>query len=202
MSSALAISTLKPPELRSVKSDAVVKFNIAYEHYSRQLDHINSGLTSDHKTTKVRYKSCMSPELLMSLTEMREFESVTDIKDVTDTMVEKWVKSASRCSVEEQPEQVHDALSRVKFSNDPADPKGSCLEFFTGVATELRRNRAQEVITDNPKILIGLLIKKFEPAVLRTRMFRNFKYLSDDKKKYYKSFRTQTIQFATELARN
>ena len=110
----------------------------------------------------------------MALTEMQEFGNIKEVSQVTDQLVEDWVKSATRCSVEEQPEQVHDALTRVKFTSDSADPRGACLEFFANVYTELRRNKAQEIIDHNPKVLIELLIKKLEPSPLKIRMQRSF----------------------------
>lgn len=69
MSSALSVSIIRPPELRSVKSEAIVRFSIEYDHYSLQVDNVNTGLAPSRNVSKVAHKSCVLPELLMSLTE-------------------------------------------------------------------------------------------------------------------------------------
>lgn len=196
MSAGIELYTIKPTERHFLKSEDIVKFSIAYENYSQQFATVNSGLERNQRVKKVRYKACIAPELLPSFTEMNEFENVETVTELTDEMVEKWVKNARRCQADEQPEQVNDALSRVRFTYDSADPKGACVDVFTRVATELRRNRAQEVIKSNTKVLIEMLIKNLEPSILRTRIFRNFKYLPEDQRRDYKLFRADTVKIA------
>lgn len=169
-----------------MKSEAIVMFVVEYDHYSRQVETMNRILTGNRRVTNVGQKACISPELILSLTEMQEFGNASSINEVTDLMVEKWIKESHRCSSGEHPDQVSDALNQVKFNHDTSDPRGSCLDFFTSIATELHINRAQEVIINNPKVLIEQLMKNLEPAPLRNRMFRIFKFLPEEKRNDYK----------------
>lgn len=144
--SGLGVSTITAPELKTVQGDAVIKFKIGYERYLRQIQDINRSKSASQKIKPADVKACIGPELLLSLITLNTFPDCTTPDDVNTTHVEDWLKTRERCSTDDMPAHVKDALSRVKFKPDRSGPAGATLQFFTDTMTELRRNRVGHAI--------------------------------------------------------
>ena len=192
---------MKPPSLRSAKGAYIVRFKTAYEHYVRKVAVLNAGNPPEKAVKEVSRKSCIDPDLIMSLTENDEFAPAEKVEDVTEDRITIWLDELGRCSSENVPDQLRDALSRVKFEVDQADPKGAARAFFSDLNTELRRNRVDHIKSESPKQLIQLLIPKLEPAVLRGRLKDAFEFWSEEQKNNLKHFRDTTASVAAECAR-
>lgn len=201
MNSAVGLVTISPPELKTPRGNEVVKFSIAYERYSRNVDEVNANLPAYKKIKPVGYKACVAAELLVSLVDLETFDECNEVSMVTDDMVEKWVKERSRCTADDIPSHVKDALARVRFKMDSMDPEGACLNFFTDVITQLRRNRVKDVIDGNPKIIIQSLIPKLEPESVRDSLKNAFEYWSPELKKDFKNFRKEVVKSSIECAK-
>lgn len=67
----------------SVESDEIIKFNVVYDHYYRQVDNFNTRWPSNRHVGKVGQNFCIAPELLIYLTEIEEFKSATEATDVS-----------------------------------------------------------------------------------------------------------------------
>ena len=99
-----------------------------------------------------------------------EFAPAKKVEDVSEETITTLLDELGRCSSENIPDQLRDALSRVKKEVGQADPKGASRAFVADMNIELRRNRVEHIKSESPKQLIQLLIPKLEPAVLRRRM--------------------------------
>lgn len=155
-------------ELKSVRRDASVRFELAYEQYLRQIIEDNRGRTATQRNSPAGAKACVAPDLLRSLTMLKTFANIDDISQVTDDMVLQWIRLRTGCSSDDMhfmPRKVKEALLRVKFKPDRSDPQGVALQFF--LQMWLRRSRLQNAIEDAAKAVITLLIPKLEPSVLR-----------------------------------
>ena len=188
MSAPVCITTITPPELKTVKGEQIVKFVLACERYKRQGNDVNRTLTSDRQITPAGYKSCVSAELLLSLTTLRTFPERTDVSQVTDADVGTWITSRSRCASGDTPGHVKSAIGRVRFKPDRDDPQGAALSFFMDIMTELRRSRVAHVIEESSKTLIALLIPKLEPPVLREAISSAHDYWPKDKRHDFHHF--------------
>lgn len=197
-----SIATINPPILKSPKGDAVVRFKVEYERYLRQVEHLNAGVVNEaNKVKAVGYRSCISGELLEALTELEIFDGACLVSDVTDDMVKIWVESRGTCATNDTPAQVKNALGKVKFRADSKDPEGAVLAFFIDTATELRRNRASQIVKDNPKTLISLLIPKLEPVLVRETIADAYEFWSKEQKSNYKFFKTTVTTASIESAK-
>lgn len=197
----LPISTLNPPTLKSVRGDAIVKFNVEYERYTRQVEEVNAGLQEAQRVKPVGYKACVSGELLLSLVDLQTFKDISKADDVKDEHIKTWLKSRTTCSVADMPGQVKDALSRVKFKVDRQDPEGAAYAFFVDVLGELRRNRVSKVLTDSPKVIIQHLLEKLEPVQTRDAVKTAYEYWTKSEKEDFQHFHHFVIKTAVESSK-
>lgn len=138
---------------------------------------------------------------MTSLTALGTFNERATVSDVTDTDVSDWIKSRSRCSVDDMAAHVKDAVARVKFKPDRSDPQGSSLQFFADIMTELRRNRAEHVTKDSSKALISQLMSKLEPSIVREIVTSAQQYWPHDKKYDFLYFMEKVTQVSVESAK-
>ena len=132
---------------------------------------------------------------------MSIFTGRAKLEEVTDEDVKEWINSRGRCTSADTPTQVKDALNKVRFRPDARDPEGAVLTFFTDVVTELRRNRASHVISDNSKVLMGQLIPKLEPTSVRETVQNAYEYWSREEKSNFKSIKEAVIKASIESAK-
>lgn len=137
MSSSLDVSTSRPPELRSVKEEVVVKFTAVYEHYIRPVTLLNENLPAEKKFNIVGPEACIAPDLLMFLAELVQYGATQDLQDVTHTLVQEWLDEGGRYSTNATPVHVRDALDVVKCTPDAIDLAGVALTYFFDILTEL-----------------------------------------------------------------
>lgn len=84
MESALAVPTISLLELRSAKSNAVVKFVVWYEQHEHQVNMLKHIMPAKKKIKVVDRKPCVMRELLFSLKGIRQFgdaEMPEEMKD-------------------------------------------------------------------------------------------------------------------------
>lgn len=162
---------------------------------------MNRNSNTARKIVPAGYKACISAELLFSLTTLRRFVGCTDVQYVADGHVKTWIKSRSRCTVDETPTHVKNAISRVKFKMNRDVPEGATLQFFTDVMTELRRSRVQHVITESRKVLIGLPIPNLKPLIVRETIMNAYEYWAEEKKYDFYHFMEKVTQTSVQSAK-
>lgn len=104
-------------------------------------------------------------------------------------------------SSDDMASHVKDALARVSFKTDRADPQGAALQFFTDVMTELRRNRVSHDVTDASKALISQLMPKLEPAVVRETIKSAHEHWSTEVKHDFHHFMRKVTDTSIEAAK-
>lgn len=200
--SSIGVSTISAPELKTVRRDDVVKFNLAYERYLCQIENVNRSKSTSQRIKPADFKSCVSPELLLSLTMMKMFDGVTEPSDVTSKHIEDWITTRSRCSTDDTPTHVNDALGRVKLKPDRSDPEGASMEFFADAITELRRNRVGHALKHCPKTLILQLISKLELPVVRESIEDAYEYWSQSQNNDFHLFMQKVSDVSIESAKH
>lgn len=100
MSSALSVSTIRPPELASASGKDVVKFSLAYRRYLTHIETTNAQLPKDRRVKAISRKACFHPDFIESLVMVGDFGDVEKVDQVTEAMVIKWLDERGRCSTE------------------------------------------------------------------------------------------------------
>ena len=197
----LPVSTINPPTLKSVRGDYIVKFNVEYERYRRQVSEVNAGLQEPQRVKPVGYKACITGELLLSLVELNVFNGISNVSDLTDENVKAWLDSRTTCNAADIPGQVRDALSRVRYVVDQKDPEGAAYSFFIDVISELRRNRVSNVLSDSPQVIIQNLLGKIEPQQTRETVQSEYEFWTKEEKEDFSRFNRFVIKTAVESAK-
>lgn len=167
MPGTVGVSTDTPPELNSARGEKIIRFDLTYQRYLQQLRTINLNRTASRKIKPCGINSCVSAELLLSLTIPKTFPGFSTVREVTDKQVQEWIESRTRCSAQYMATHVSNAIRRIRIRPDRLDPHGAACQVFTDVITTLCLKRVEHAITEASKAVMSQLNPKFESKFVR-----------------------------------
>ncbi len=200
--SAVGITSINFPTLKSVKGDDVIKFGVKYEKFNRKVLYFNRGRPVAQQTTTTGIKRCISAELLISLVLIDTFLDFSSVDQVTEEHVQLWISERSKCFTDDMALHVTNAINKVKFRPDRSDPHGATLQLFADIARKFRRNRVEHAIKEAPKALISQIVDKLELSVVRETIRSAMHYWPREKKYHFNYFMKQITDAAVQAAKH
>lgn len=114
----------------------------------------------------------MRPEFLNSLIKFKNFNDVTSIEELKDSILENWLRQKAGSTVEGRtPELLEIELRKhFKLNTKEEDLELRIMNLFSDYDTFLTRRNLRNLDTENMKLAIGHICKTLRPTTLRCKI--------------------------------
>jgi len=157
------------PELRKLGRNPIHNFLLARENY---LLRVQDAVSSGSSITPVPLRSSIDRDLLLSLISFETFPGVSKFDDLTEEVLEAWLKEKDEVKLESIPlEDLEETIKNgIKINVHEADAELRIQSLFTDYQTLLRNRKWERLIEDKPQLAVRHICQLLKPPILKIRM--------------------------------